>query len=324
VAELLAVEGLRTYYFTQKGPVRAVDGVSFRLERGQSLAIVGESGCGKSTLGASLMRLVASPGKIVGGSVQLEGLELLDMPEERFRKEVRWRRISLVPQNAMNALNPVKRVGDQIADAIVAHEGVSKQAALERARELFRLVGLDPSRITNYPHEFSGGMKQRVVIAMALALGPEILIADEPTTALDVVVQAQILNLLKQLKKEMGLHVLLITHDLSLVAELADRVLIMYAGKVAEEGSTDVLYEAPSHPYAQGLIRSIPRIGGKKELVWIPGYPPDLLVPPSGCRFHPRCPYAWDLCQREEPPLFRSSQGTLASCWLLKDGGAAR
>jgi peptide/nickel transport system ATP-binding protein len=315
--EILRVEGLRTYYFTEGGTVKAVDNVSFSLGRGESMAIVGESGCGKSTLGASLMRLVPTPGRIVSGSVWLEGEELLGMPEDRFRREVRWRKISLIPQNAMNALSPVKRVGDQIADAIMNHEDVSKQEAMERAKELFSRLGIDPSRVTNYPHEFSGGMRQRVVIAMALALSPSILIADEPTTALDVVVQAQILNLLKRLKAEMGLHILLITHDLSLVAELADRVLIMYAGKAAELGSADVIYRAPAHPYSQGLIRSIPRIGGKKEFVWIPGYPPDLISPPTGCRFHPRCPYAWDLCRREEPPLFGSAGGSSASCWLL-------
>ncbi|MEM4484250.1 MAG: ABC transporter ATP-binding protein, partial [Sulfolobales archaeon] len=289
---LLEVKGLKIYYFTLRGVVRAVDDVSFTLERGESIAIVGESGSGKSTLGYGLIKLVPAPGRIVEGEIILDGTDIVKLPEEKVRREIRWKRISMVFQGALNALNPVKRIGDQIADAILAHEeNTTKKEAIERAKELLKSVGIDPSRVNNYPHEFSGGMKQRAVIAMALALNPDIVIADEPTTALDVVVQAQILNLLKRLKQERKMSIILITHDLSLVAELADRVAIMYGGKIAEIGISDDIYTEPMHPYTKGLLASIPRLGGKRELVWIPGNPPDLRTPPPGCRFHPRCPY---------------------------------
>jgi peptide/nickel transport system ATP-binding protein len=314
---LLEVRRLKTYFFTLRGVVKAVDDVSFTLERGESLAIVGESGSGKSTLGYSLIRLVPPPGRIVEGEILLDGTDITKLPEDRIRREIRWKRISMIFQGALNALNPVKRVGDQIADAILAHENVTKKEALERAGELLKAVGIDPKRINNYPHEFSGGMKQRVVIAMALALNPDIVIADEPTTALDVVVQAQILNLLKKLKQERKMSIILITHDLSLVAELADKVAIMYAGKIVEIGPSDDIYTEPTHPYTRGLMASIPRIGGKKELYWIPGNPPDLRSPPPGCRFHPRCQYTMDVCKVKEPPYFKVGN-LLTACWLYE------
>ncbi len=316
---LLKVEGLKTYFYTLRGVVKAVDNVSFELEKGEALGIVGESGSGKSTLGFSLLRLVPPPGRIVEGKIELDGQNILELDEETVRKEIRWKRISMVFQSALNALNPVKRIGDQIADAILAHEDVSKKEALERAAELLKMVGIDPGRVNNYPHEFSGGMKQRVVIAMALALNPDIVIADEPTTALDVVVQAQILNLLKRLKREYNLSIILITHDLSLVAEIADKVAIMYGGKIAEIGPSDEIYKAPAHPYTQGLFASIPRIGGKKELKWIPGVPPDLRSPPPGCRFHPRCPYVMDVCKRDDPPYFNVGENHYSACWLHRE-----
>ncbi|MEZ0289660.1 MAG: ABC transporter ATP-binding protein, partial [Sulfolobales archaeon] len=280
-----------------------------------------ESGSGKSTLGYSLIKLVPPPGRIVEGEIVLDGVNISKMPEERVRREIRWKRISMVFQGALNALNPVKRVGDQIADAILAHENVTKREALDRAKELLKAVGIDPSRVNNYPHEFSGGMKQRVVIAMALALNPDIVIADEPTTALDVVVQAQILNLLKRLKQERKMSIILITHDLSLVAELADKVAIMYAGKIVELGGSDEIYTEPLHPYTKGLLASIPRIGGRKELVWIPGNPPDLRAPPPGCRFHPRCSYVMDICRSREPPMFHMGGDRFVSCWLYEKTG---
>ncbi|GAY26625.1 ABC transporter ATP-binding protein [Desulfurococcaceae archaeon AG1] len=317
---LLEVRNLKTYFFTLRGSVRAVDGVSFTLEKGEALGIVGESGSGKSTLGFSLLRLVPPPGRIVEGSIILDGEDILKLPEERVRKEIRWKRISMIFQSALNALNPVKRIGDQIADAIMAHEDVDKKEALERAAELLKSVGIDPRRVNNYPHEFSGGMKQRAVIAMALALQPDVVIADEPTTALDVVVQAQILNLFKKLRKEKGLSIILITHDLSLVAEIADKVAIMYAGKIVELGPSEKIYTEPAHPYTKGLMASIPRIGGSKELAWIPGSPPDLRNPPPGCRFHPRCPFAMEICRREEPPYFDVGDGHISACWLHKEG----
>jgi peptide/nickel transport system ATP-binding protein len=322
MAPLLEVRNLKTYFYTLRGAVRAVDGVSFTLERGETIGIVGESGSGKSTLGFSLLKLVPPPGRIVDGSIFLDGVDILKLPEETMRKEIRWKRISMVFQSALNALNPVKRIGDQIADAIMAHEDVSKKEALQRAAELLKAVGIDPSRVNNYPHEFSGGMRQRAVIAMALALQPDIVIADEPTTALDVVVQAQILNLFKRLRKERNMSIILITHDLSLVAEIADKVAIMYAGKIVELGPSEKTYTNPAHPYTRGLMASIPRIGGTKELSWIPGFPPDLRSPPPGCRFHPRCPFAMDICRREEPPYFQMDKDHISACWLHKEVAA--
>ncbi len=313
---LLEVRNLTTQYFTDNGVVKAVDDVSFALEKGEAMGIVGESGCGKSTLGHSLMRLVPKPGRIVKGEILLEGTNIMGFPEDKMRKEVRWKRVSMVFQNALNALNPVKTVGDQITDAILSHEEATKQAAWEKAAWLMEAVGVNPSRLKNYPHEFSGGMKQRVVIAMALGLDPDVLIADEPTTALDVIVQAQILNLLKRLRKEMGLQILLITHDLSLVAEVADKVAVMYAGRVVEIGPADQIYGNPSHPYTQALMKSVPRIGGSKELYSISGTPPNLITPPSGCMFHPRCPYVMDVCRKEDPGYRKVGPMHYAACWL--------
>jgi len=314
---LLELKDLRVYYYTLKGVVKAVDKVSFSVEKGETLGLAGESGCGKSTLGFSLLRLVPPPGRIVGGKILFEGMDVTAMPEDKLRKEYRWKRVSMVFQGAMNALNPVKTIGDQIAEAILAHEdNVTKKEALERAAELLGMVGIDPRRVRSYPHELSGGMKQRVVIAMALALNPPLVIADEPTTALDVVVQAQIMNLLKRLKKEYGMSMILVSHDLALIAEIADKVAIMYAGKIAEIGTAEHIYNNPKHPYTQGLIRSIPRLHGPKRLEWIPGQPPDLRSPPPGCRFAPRCPYAMDRCRREEPPNVEVEPGHYAACWL--------
>jgi len=314
---LLKVENLKVYYYSLRGIVKAVDSVSFTVNRGETLGLAGESGCGKSTLGFALLRLVPSPGRIVSGRILFDGVDLVALPEDRLRKEYRWKRISMVFQGAMNALNPVRTIGDQIAEAITIHEpNVSKEEALERAAKLLEMVGIDPKRVKAYPHELSGGMKQRVVIAMALALNPDLVIADEPTTALDVVVQAQIMNLLKRLKRERNMSMILISHDLSLIAEIADRVAIMYAGKIVELGPADTIYQEPKHPYTQLLLRSIPKLRGAKEFIWIPGQPPDLRMPPPGCRFHPRCPYAMDICRREEPPMIEVGPEHSAACWL--------
>ncbi|NPA96723.1 MAG: ABC transporter ATP-binding protein [Crenarchaeota archaeon] len=314
---LLKVEGLRVYYYSLRGIVKAVDNISFHVNKGETLGLAGESGCGKSTLGFAILRLVPSPGRIVSGKILFEGVDLVTMPEDKLRKEYRWKRISMVFQGAMNALNPVRTIGDQIAEAIMVHEPhVTKEEALKRAEELLAMVGIDPKRVKSYPHELSGGMKQRVVIAMALALNPDLVIADEPTTALDVVVQAQIMNLLKRLKKEKGMSMILISHDLALIAEIADRVAVMYAGKIAEQGPSDIIYQNPQHPYTQLLLRSIPKLKGAKELVWIPGQPPDLRTPPPGCRFHPRCPYAMDVCRRDEPPMIEIEPDHYVACWL--------
>ncbi|NAZ26899.1 MAG: ATP-binding cassette domain-containing protein [Thermogladius sp.] len=314
---ILDVEGLKTYFYTSKGIVKAVDNVSFKLGRGEVLGIAGESGCGKSTLGFSLIRLVPPPGRIVGGRINFMGEDILKMPEEEFRTKVRWKGISMVFQGAMNALNPVYTVGSQIAEVLTLHKGLSKKEALEEAANLLKMVGLDPRRIRSYPHELSGGMKQRVVIAMALALRPSLVIADEPTTALDVVVQAQIMNLLKSLQRELKMSIILITHDMSLIAEIADKVAIMYAGKIVEIGSSDRVFNNPLHPYTRALINSIPSLRKElKKLEFIPGVPPDLIQPPPGCRFHPRCKYVFEPCSKEEPPMVEVEPGHFVSCWL--------
>ncbi len=314
---LLQVRNLKTYFYTLKGVVKAVDDVSFELNRGESLGIAGESGCGKSTLAFSLIRLVPPPGKIAGGSIIFQGRDITKLSEEEFRREVRWQGISMVFQGAMNVLNPVYTVGDQIAELFMVHKGYTKQEGLKEAERLLQMVGIDPRRVKSYPFELSGGMKQRVVIAMALALSPPLVIADEPTTALDVVVQAQIMNLLKKLKQELKTSIILISHDLSLIAELADKVAIMYGGKIVEYGQSDLVYNNPQHPYTKGLLGSIPRLRGEiKDLTWIPGTPPDLINPPPGCRFHPRCPYAMDKCKKEEPPIIEVEKGHYVACWL--------
>ena len=315
---LLEVEGLRTYYFTRAGAVKAVDNVSFFVEKGEVFGLAGESGCGKTTAGLSILRLLPPYGRIVGGSIVFDGTDLLSVRESEFRRKYRWKRISMIFQGAMNALNPVFRVGDQIAEAIMLHEKVSKEEAMERVKELFKKVGIEPSRVDNYPHEFSGGMRQRAMIALALACNPELVIADEPTTALDVVIQGQILDLLRKLKEEYDLSVILITHDMSVIAELCNRVGIMYAGKLVECADVRTIFKEPSHPYTQGLISAIPSLTGPKvRLKSIPGAPPDLLNPPRGCRFHPRCPYAVDKCRREEPEYVRVGKLHWVACHLV-------
>ncbi|MGQ4913167.1 MAG: ABC transporter ATP-binding protein [Candidatus Asgardarchaeia archaeon] len=299
---LLDVQNLKTYFFTKMGAVKAVDNVSFSLEKGESLGLAGESGCGKSTTAYSIMRLVPKPGKIVGGHIYYKDEDLVTVDEERMR-QIRWKYISMIFQGAMNALNPVFTVGEQIAEAILLHEDVTEEEAMDRAAKLFEKVGLDPDRVNNYPHEFSGGMRQRAMIAMALACNPELVIADEPTTALDVSIQVQVLDLLRSLKQELGLSMILITHDMSVIAETVDKVAIMYAGKIVELGDVVTIFKHPLHPYSFGLINAIPSIekARDKKLVSIPGYPPNLIDPPSGCRFHPRCPYAKPICKEKEP-----------------------
>ncbi len=314
---LLEVENLRVYYETRKGVVKAVDGISFSVEKGESLGIAGESGCGKSTLGFSLLKLVPEPGKIVGGKIIFEGIDITKLSEDEVRRNYRWKKVSMVFQGAMNALNPVRTIGEQIVETIIMHDkSYTLEKAWKRAGDLLELVGIDRERVKSYPHELSGGMKQRVVIAMALALNPKLLIADEPTTALDVVVQAQIMNLLKRLKKELGMSLILISHDLSIIAEIADKVAIMYAGKIVELGRAEDIFLNPKHPYTSGLISSVPKLRGEKRLTWIPGQPPDLISPPPGCRFHPRCPECMDRCRREEPPMIEIEPGHYVACWL--------
>ena len=301
-APLLEVRDLKTYFRLESGTVHAVDGVSFRLDYGEALGIVGESGCGKTTTALSLVQILPPNARIAGGEVNLMGIDLVKKSENQLRR-YRWREISIVFQGAMNALNPVRRVVDQIAEPIEQRLGESKPTAQKRARELLELVGIPKARGGAYPHELSGGMRQRAMIAMALACDPAIVIGDEPTTALDVMVQAQILELLERLRTELGLSLILITHDLSVVAETCDRALVMYAGRVAEEGAIGEIFRRPRHPYTQKLLSSFPNIrADRRTLDVIPGSPPDLRMPPPGCRFAPRCSFAMAVCSEVVPP----------------------
>ncbi|MFX1564412.1 MAG: ABC transporter ATP-binding protein [Promethearchaeota archaeon] len=314
----LRVENLVVYYCMQRGDCKAVEDVTFKIEAGDSVGLVGESGCGKSTVAFAILRMLPDPGEIIGGHIYFNDVDIATLDAEEMRN-FRWTQIAMVFQGAMNALNPILRVSDQVTEAMLKHDPeLGKEAAHEKTKDLFRLVGMDPDRVDHYPFEFSGGMKQRAMIVMALACDPKFLIADEPTTALDVTVQAQIMQLLKKLVKELGITLMLITHDLSVVAETCNNVIIMYAGKIVETGSVLEIFQKPWHPYAQGLIASIPSIekSSDQTLASIPGSPPNLLDPPPGCRFHPRCMYAQDLCKIEDPLLQQVSPGHKAACHL--------
>jgi peptide/nickel transport system ATP-binding protein len=309
----LAVSGLAAYYFTERGPVRAVDGINFDLLEGESLGIVGESACGKSTLGSALLRSMQYPGKIVAGNIVLDGEDMLAMPDKEFDRKARWKKVAMVFQGAMNALDPVYTVGGQLKEVLQEH-GFEGDPETKVADSLAQ-VGLDPAVASRYPHELSGGMKQRIVIAMALLLEPDLLVADEPTTALDVLVQAQIINLLKKLGKEKGVTIILISHDLALVSQMATKIGIMYAGQLVEVGQAADIYRNPRHPYTQALIAAVPRLhSGDKRILFIPGIPPSLLDPPAGCRFYNRCPHAMDACNKD-PPEFKTDSGYVR-CWL--------
>jgi len=322
---LLDVDGLKTYFFLRSGILKAVDGVSFQLKPHETLAIVGESGCGKSMTALSLMRLIPDPpGKIVGGSVKLDGTDLL-MLSERTMRSVRGKDISMIFQEPMTSLNPVMTVGNQIAETLLLHEDISRREAMRRAGDILRLVRIpEPEqRLKEYPHQLSGGMRQRVMIAMALACNPKVLIADEPTTALDVTIQAQILDIILDLQKKLGTALILITHDLGVVAETAQRVIVMYAGKKVEEASVEELFARPLHPYTHGLMASIPRLDllrgegdeRKRRLQEIPGIVPALTHLPPGCSFAPRCPFADDRCRREAPAYEEKRPAHWAACW---------
>jgi len=308
-AKVLDVQNLKTYYTTQRGPVRAVDDVSFHVKKGEALGLAGESGCGKTTVALSILRILPSNGEIVGGKMLFGEKDLVRLNEEQMRK-VRWKGISIVFQGAMNALNPLFKVGDQIVEAILNSEtDVNRKEAYLRTSKLLELVGIQPIRGKNYPHEFSGGMRQRALIAMSLACNPDLLIADEPGTALDVIVQAQVLQLMSELKSKLNLSMILITHDLSIIAELCEKAAIMYAGKIVEQGDVVRIFKEPLHPYTQGLASAFPSImEAKKRMTSIPGNPPDLLEPPSGCRFHPRCPKATKVCKEKEPTAIRTGK----------------
>jgi len=320
---LLAIEDLQTHFFTRDGVVRAVDGVSYAVEAGETLAVVGESGCGKSVTALSILRLVPSPpGRIVGGTIRFEGVDLLQIGEGEMRR-IRGNEISMIFQEPMTSLNPVLTVSRQITETLILHQGLTARAAAARAIEMLRLVRIpEPERrARQYPHELSGGMRQRVMIAMALACHPKLLIADEPTTALDVTIQAQILDLMRELKSEIGAAIILITHDLGVVAEMAQRVAVMYAGRKVEEAPVGDLFRRPQHPYTLGLLASVPRLGatlGRAEpprLAEIPGTVPSLRDPIVGCAFAPRCAYATERCSREAPPLEAKTAAHLAACF---------
>jgi oligopeptide transport system ATP-binding protein len=320
VAPLLVVENLKTHFFTSAGVVKAVDDISYDVNEGETLAIVGESGCGKSIGALSLMRLVPSPpGQIVGGRILFDGEELLAMSEAEMR-DIRGNRIAMIFQEPMTSLNPVLTIGRQVTESLELHLKLNKTEAHDRAVELLDMVGIpDPeTRLKQYPHQFSGGMRQRVMIAIAMSCNPRLLLADEPTTALDVTIQAQILELIKELSNKLGTAVIIITHNLGVVARYADRVNVMYAGKLIERGTALDIYENPHHPYTRGLLGSVPRLDEdkKQRLESIDGMPPDLMDLPPGCAFQPRCKLAVPRCLEEIPPLISVSDGHTAACWV--------
>ncbi len=313
---LLSVRELTMEYKTKKGWVSAIDNVSFDLPKGLSMGLVGESGCGKTSIAMTLLRLLPDNAKIKGGQILLDGKDLIPMAEEQMQN-VRWNRISMVFQAAMNALDPVYRVGDQIIESIVQHEpNVQPNAVRERVGKLFQLVGIDPKLMDRYPHEFSGGMRQRAVIAMSLSCNPDLIIADEPTTALDVIVQDQVLRELRKIQKQLGMSMIYISHDIAVIAEVAELLGVMYAGRLAEMSTSHDIFKRPMHPYTVALMSAFPSIRGpKQKLEALPGEPPDLLFPPKGCRFHPRCPRALAQCKKEQPPFEDAGGGHMVACW---------
>lgn len=312
--KLLLIENLVLHFKTRKGTVQAVDGVFFNLRPQEAVVILGESGCGKSSLAKAILRLLPRNVERYGGKIYLEGNEIMSMDEEEFRQNVRWVGISLVPQAAMNALNPVLKVGEQVAEPATVHLGVSKSEALEMVRTMFQHVGVPDDFINRYPFELSGGMRQRVAIAMALVTSPNLIILDEPTSALDVLTQASIFNVLKRLKKELGIGFILITHDIATSSELADSVAVMYAGQIVEVSDAYRFFEKPLHPYSQKLMASVPRLHSDTEPEFITGRPPSLIALPKGCRFKDRCPFRFEKCD-EDPPVFEK-EGRLVRCWL--------
>jgi oligopeptide transport system ATP-binding protein len=324
MAPVLQVKGLKTEFHTHEGVVKAVNGISYSVEKGETLAIVGESGCGKSVGMLSIMRLISEPpGKIVGGEVLFEDRDLLKLTTEEMRR-IRGNQIAMVFQDPMTSLNPVLTIGKQISETIEVHQGCSKQDALERTVELLKLVGIPRAaeRLDNYPYQFSGGMRQRVMIAMALSCNPQILIADEPTTALDVTIQAQIMDLVKKLRDELGMAIIWVTHDLGVVAGLAEKVIVMYSGYIVESADVDDIYDSPAHPYTMGLLGSLPRLDSlvHEQLKSIEGFPPDLVNLQEGCPFRPRCAYAYNKCG-QLPPLYKVGKNHFSACWMCESKG---
>ncbi len=313
---LLSVENLTMHYTTRVGDVSAVDDITFTVRKGEALGLVGESGCGKTSIASTLLKMLPDNARIQKGQIYLDDLDLVPLSESRM-KSIRWERISMVFQAAMNALDPVYKVGDQILEAMEAHGKVeSNQAARAHLEELFRLVSLDPRMLDRYPHEYSGGMRQRAVIAMALACQPDLIIADEPTTALDVIVQDNLLREMTALQKRLDMSMIYISHDIAVIAEVSDRIGVMYAGRMAELGATQEVFQQPQHPYTHGLLSAFPSITGpRRTLSTLPGEPPDLLHPPSGCRFHPRCPRASEQCSKDVPPFLDRGRDHYVACF---------
>jgi peptide/nickel transport system ATP-binding protein len=326
---LLDIQDLVVHYKIKTGWVHAVDGVTLRMDRGETLGLVGESACGKTTLAYGISQLLPNNAYIKGGRIMFDGRNLLAITmrrDGRLREyepklnRIRWKEISMIFQGAMNALNPVHRVGDQIVEAIVYHEKVTKQQARKRVEQLYDLVGVPKDRIDHYPHEYSGGMKQRAMIAMALALNPKLVIADEPTTALDVITQSKVLGRIKDLQNQLDMAMIIITHDVSVVAKTAKRIAVMYAGQISENGTTRQVFKETAHPYTSGLLGSFPSIKGKvRRLTTVRGNPPSLVEPPTGCRFHPRCPYAKDICKTEQPSAVAMGEQHVSFCHFAKD-----
>ncbi|MCL4436610.1 MAG: ABC transporter ATP-binding protein [Thaumarchaeota archaeon] len=313
---MLEVRDLKLQYSSARGVVKAVDGVSFDIEKGEALGIVGESGSGKTSLSLALMRVLPKNVHAYEGQVTLDGKEITGLPDETFRKQVRWRQISMVFQGAQNSLNPVLKVGFQAAEPMLVRSKSDRREARKRVEDLFEMVGLPREIYDRYPHELSGGMKQRVGVASALVLDPRLIILDEPTSALDVSIQAQIMNLLKRLKRELGLSMIFITHDIALSSDICDHLAVLYAGEVVEKGSAEQIFGNPKHPYTQLLLASVPRLKSNADPRYIPGAPPDLTSPPPGCRFHPRCPYRFEPCDHKVPPQVKVDEGQTAKCWL--------
>ncbi len=312
--KLLKVEGLKLYFRTTGGNVQAVDGVNFDLDYNRAVVILGESGCGKSSLAKAILRLLPRNVGEYGGKINIDGLDVMELDDETYRKDVRWVKMSLVPQAAMNALNPVLRVGDQVAEPAIIHLGMNREEAMNVARKMFQHVGVPVDFLARYPFELSGGMRQRVAIAMALVTSPNLIILDEPTSALDVLTQANIFNVLKRLKKELGISFILITHDIATSSELADEVAVMYAGQIVEVGDAARFFDEPLHPYSKKLMASVPRLRGTKELEFITGQPPSLINLKPGCRFAPRCPLRYEKCDQEPPVV--EKEGRKVKCWL--------
>lgn len=319
MSTVLSVENLSTFFKTDKGIAKAVENVSFSVNKGEMLGLIGESGCGKTTVAQSILRLIEYPGKVVAGKVLLNGKDLLKATKGELYN-LRWKEISVIPQSAMNALNPIYTVGEQIIEAIQLHENVSRKEAITRTKKMLELVGIDSERWKSYPHEFSGGMKQRVAIAMALACNPKLVISDESTTGLDVLTQAQVIALIKDLQRKLETSVIIISHDLPMVTAICDKIAIMYAGKIVEWATTEEIVKNAKHPYSQALLKATPDLADPdREVISIPGSVPNLINFPNSCRFHTRCPYAFDRCRQESPELKEVKPGHYTACFLEEE-----